>query len=63
MTGTIKLIWKERVNNSAVYTCLPDRKRIIEQWRSVYGEKFENCAIQIRPDVVEEKKNKFQCEK
>jgi hypothetical protein len=46
------LIYKNQVNNMATYRCPKERKEIIELWRNTYGmKKFEQCAIQIRPDL------------
>lgn len=54
-TGTVKLIYKGEVNNQENYTCLTQRNQIIEKWRKLYGEYFEECQIQIRPDIKQEK--------
>ncbi len=52
MSGTVKLIYKGFVNNQVDYTSAVDRREKIEAWRRIYGmEKFNQCAIQIRPDI------------
>lgn len=51
-TGTIKLIYKEGAVNHAKYNGPQSRREIIEVWRSLYGEKFYKCFIQIRPDIT-----------
>lgn len=50
-SGVIKLFYKGQVNCELIYSSIPDRKQIIETWRKLYGMKFEECVIQIRPYV------------
>lgn len=54
-SGTIKLIWKGEINNQAKYGCLPDRNKIINMWRELYGMEFGKCEIQISPEIIEKK--------
>jgi hypothetical protein len=52
MTGTVMLIYKGFKNTSAIYRSPHHRREIIESWRRLYGmERFNQCAIQIRPDI------------
>jgi hypothetical protein len=55
-TGTIKLIYKENAINQLHYNGPESRNRIINTWRNLYGEAFENCALQIRPDITDNHK-------
>lgn len=49
-TGTIMLISEfEEVVSSKQYTRIYHRKEIIGEWKKIYGERFNRCAIQIHP--------------
>lgn len=52
-SGTVKLIYKGKVNNQAMYNDEYSRNKIIEGWRKLYKARFEQCAIQIRPEIKE----------
>ena len=49
-TGTIMLVSEfDEVVSSKQYTRLHHRKEIIGEWKKIYGERFNRCAIQISP--------------
>lgn len=50
--GTIKLIHKGNAINQLKYHGAASRNKIINMWRDMYGMRFEDCYIQIRPDIV-----------
>lgn len=52
-TGTIKLIYKGMETAVRPYKSGTDRKNIIEYWKLMYAERFNQCAIQINPDTFE----------
>ena len=57
MTGTIKLIYYEIVIKRVVYCSDKDRKEIIKKWQEQCGFRLDICFIQIKPNLVEKKKN------
>jgi hypothetical protein len=52
-TGTIRLIYKGLETVEKDYITGTHRKKIIDDWKQRYGEKFNECELQIRPDIYE----------
>lgn len=50
-SGVIKLFYKGQVQRQVIYDDPKNRRQIIETWRKLYGMKFEECVIQVRPYV------------
>lgn len=54
-SGIIKLIYKGKVNNQLSYNCISRQRTIIENWKKTYLGKFGEFAIQIRPDIKDQR--------
>lgn len=53
ISGTIYLYDRSGsdVIDERKYKCPKERKTIIDLWKSLYGEGFEKCIIQVSPEV------------
>lgn len=63
-TGTIKLFYKDELIALMDYEGPQSRIRILDTWKSIYGKKFSECAIQYRPDITDyEERKKYSTAK
>lgn len=56
-TGTITLFYKDEEVSVKNYKSGTGRKEIINDWKLIYGERFNECVIQINPDVDEDRRS------
>lgn len=54
-TGTITLLYREDFTSSKYYRSGTHRQKIINDWKTIYADRFNDCVIQIRPNVCDSK--------
>lgn len=57
-SGTIKLLYQEKVIKQIEYYSLNERRDTIVVWKQLTGIKFDECVIQIRPNISKSVQNK-----
>jgi hypothetical protein len=52
-SGVIKLLsWEGEPIAKHKYDGVPERNRILDQWKRLYGQRFSYCYLQITPNVA-----------